>query len=160
MHAVVNLEHRGREGDELRTLNPAFDRAIAESVARYVEARDRTLSAIDTISTASLEATNLRDLLQRLLSVFMRTTEAVQTCAILLRDDDDRLYTRAAVGLEKEIEIGYSLAKGEGFAGQVWAEGKPLEIHSAYMHPIVKIPAIIEKGVRALHGIPLAQHPE
>jgi hypothetical protein len=55
--------------DELRALNVVFDRAIAESVARHVEARDRTLAAIDAISRASLEATSLPDLLQRLLTV-------------------------------------------------------------------------------------------
>lgn len=131
--------------DDRLALDMMFDQAIEASVARYVEARDRTLAAIDTISTASLEATSLDDLLQRLLTVFMGTTASVQTCAILLRDDHDQLRTRAAVGLDADVAS--PVVKGEGIAGRVWAEGRPLEIRAASD----------EKRVRALYALPLVQ---
>jgi PAS domain S-box-containing protein len=157
MLAVWDREHAGRDGNELRSLNLAFDRAIAESIARYVEARDKTLTAIDTISTASLEAESLDDLLRRLLQVFLRTTASVDTAVIMLLEADGRLHTRAAVGLDKELALGYSVAKGEGVGGMVWAQEQPLELKAAFLDPLVGSPAIRERGVRALYAMPLAQ---
>jgi PAS domain S-box-containing protein len=157
MLAVWDREHHGREGHELRSLNLAFDRAIAESIARYVEAHDKTLTAIDTISTASLEAESLDDLLRRLLQVFLRTTASVDTAVIMLLEADGRLHTRAAVGLEKELELGYSVGKGEGVGGTVWAQGQPLELKAAFLDPVVRSQAIRDRGVRALYALPLVQ---
>lgn len=105
---------RGREMADLRALNLALDRAIAVSVARYAEVHERTLAGIDRISTASFESSDVDDLMRRLLTVFIKTTPAVDTAAIFLIEGD-RLRLRAAAGLEAELDPDVSVALGEGF---------------------------------------------
>jgi signal transduction histidine kinase len=151
---VWNRENE-RSGDEVIALNLAVDRAVAASVSRYAEARERTLTAIDDISTAALEAPDLDTLLRRLLSVFKATTQAVDTGAILLVGDDGRLHVRAMVGLEHALEREASLEVGEGFAGRIAHERKPQELQAAYLDPTVESEALRRKGVRALYGVPL-----
>ncbi len=142
----------GRMG--VAAFNLAVDRAIAASVERYTEARDRTLRAIDRISTAALESHDLTELLRKLLQVLVETTEATDTAVILLRDGDV-LRTRAAVGLEAEVAAGFTLRIGEGFAGTIAAEGRPLLLKSASDDALVKSDHLRAKGVRGLYGVPL-----
>jgi len=48
----------GRDGEaEMRAINVAVDRAVADSVTRYAQARDRALAAIDAISTGRSSST-------------------------------------------------------------------------------------------------------
>jgi PAS domain S-box-containing protein len=159
IHTVWRKENVGANLRELTMLDLAIDRAIAVSVARYTEAHQRTLAGIDRISTASFESSSVSDLLQRLLSVFMETTPAVDTAAILLREGD-RLYLRAAVGLDDELRRGFSVAIGEGFGGTIASKRAPLALRAAYMDPIVTSQEVRLKGVRALYGVPLLHHDE
>src|SRR5688572_8955720 len=101
----------GAARPEVRFLNRSVDRAIEASIARYTQARDRTLKALDRISAAALETRRLDDMLQKLLDVMVETTAAVDTGAILLRDDD-QLTVRAAVGLLKDREAHGSMPIG------------------------------------------------
>ncbi|HTJ47315.1 MAG TPA: PAS domain-containing protein [Kofleriaceae bacterium] len=140
----------------LHALNLAIDRAIEASVARYARARERTLTGIDRISTASLESRDLDDLLQRLLRVFVETTPSVDTAAILLVEGE-RLRVRAAVGLEDEVEQGVSFAIGEGFAGTIAAERRPIAVRAAYEDPLVRSDVVRTKRVHALYGAPMIQ---
>src|SRR5262245_52351238 len=63
-------------------LNRAIDRAVAASVDRYTYARDRTLTALDRISTVALESSNLDELLNGLLIALVQTTAAADTAII------------------------------------------------------------------------------
>ncbi|HET7501951.1 MAG TPA: PAS domain-containing protein [Kofleriaceae bacterium] len=150
----ANVDH---DLGALRALDLAIDRTIAASVGRYAEAHERTLSGIDRISTASFESTSIDDLMQRLLAVFIETTPAVDTAAILLTDGD-RLRLRAAVGLEGELERGAEVAIGEGFAGSIAARRVPMELRSAYIDPLVNSEVIRTRKVRAMYGVPLIQN--
>ena len=141
---------------ELRALDLAIDRAIAASVGRYTEAHERTLAGIDRISTASFESRDVQELLQRLLAVFQETTPAVDMAAIFLVEGD-RLYLRAAVGLDADLASGISVAFGEGFAGTIAARREPLALHAAYIDPLIQSEEIRAKRVRALYGVPLIQ---
>lgn len=154
---VWTRENAGGNAVELRALNLAIDRAIEVSVARYADAHERTLAGIDRISTASLESRDLDDLLGRLLRVFVETTPAVDTAAILLREGD-RLRLRACVGLDEAL--GSTLAIGEGFAGEIAAERKPRSLRAAYLDPLVQSDVIRDKGLHALYGVPLVQDGE
>lgn len=139
----------------IRPLHRALDYAIAESVRRYVELRDRTLRALDNVSSAAFASLSLDGLLTRLLRVFTDTMPAVQTCAILLREED-HLRVRASVGLEEDLaNDGYVQHVGEGIAGTIAATGKSLFIASAATDPLVKSAAIRARGVRALFGVPM-----
>jgi PAS domain S-box-containing protein len=150
------VEHRTAA---LRIVNQAIDRAIAASVDRYTQARERTLAAIDRISTAAFESPSLDDLLQRLLQVFRETTGAVDTIALYLRDGDV-LRMRAAVGLDEELAQGFSVRVGEGFSGTIAATMKALELTDAAASPLIQCRTIRRKGIKALYGVPLIEDGE
>jgi signal transduction histidine kinase len=141
----------------MRVLHRAIDRSISLSVERFTQAQLRTARALDRIATASLESHDLEDLLRRLLVVMTETMPAVDTAAILLRSGDV-LRVRAAVGLERDLELGFSLKVGEGFAGTIAAERRPLLLKSAAADPLVKSEISISRGVRALYGVPLIEN--
>jgi PAS domain S-box-containing protein len=139
---------------ELAALNLAIDRAITASVTRYAEARERTLRGIDRVSTVTLEATGVDDLLQRLLRVFMETTSSVDTVAVLLAKDG-RLVGRAGVGLEAERARELDIPIGHGFEGLIAEERIPIELKDAYANPKVVNEVIRAHKVLALYGVPL-----
>jgi signal transduction histidine kinase len=140
--------------DGLRALHGAIDQAIGTAVDRFVAVRDNTLRALDRIATAGLESRDLEDLLGRLLRMFREMTATVDTAAILLREGD-RLYVRAASGLEDDVARGLSLRVGEGFAGTIAAERKPKQLTCAATDPLVVSRIFRQKGIRALYGVPL-----
>jgi PAS domain S-box-containing protein len=141
---------------DLRALNLAIDRAIAVSANRYTQVHARTLAGIDRISTASFESADLDDLMRRLLVVFLETTPAVDTAAILLAEGD-RLFVRATAGLEAELDRGESIAFGEGFAGTIAAQRAPMQLRAAHQDPLTTNAVIRKKKVLALYGVPLIQ---
>src|SRR5262249_25016079 len=136
-------------------LHGAIDRAVADSVSRYVDLRNRVTKALDHVSSTAMASTALDEFLSRLLRVFQDEMPTVQTCVILLREGE-RLRARAAIGLEEELYgEGFTIAIGEGFAGTIARTQRPLILHSASTDPLVKNPLIREKGVKALYGVPL-----
>ena len=135
---------------------PRVDRAICLSVERFAEAQGRAQRALDRIADASLESEDLDDLLRRLLAVVIETVPAVDTAAILLREEC-LLRVRAAVGLEREVELGITMAIGEGFAGRIAAQRRPMFLKSAATDPLVKSRVLRERGVRVLYGVPLIE---
>jgi PAS domain S-box-containing protein len=139
---------------ELRTLDHALDVAMVEAVRQFTASRERSLAAIDRVVTAALESTDLEELLQRLLAVLLETTPAIDTTAILLREDN-RMVVRAAVGLDRELEKGFEVEFGEGFAGAIAATGQPLSLRMASKNPMIKSPMIRRLGLQALYGVPL-----
>jgi len=144
----------GAARPEVRFLNRSVDRAIAASIDRYTLARDRTLKALDRISTASLETRRLDDFLQRLLEVMVETTAAVDMGAIFLREGD-LLPLRAGVGLDASRLQDAPLRIGEGFAGRVAAEGRAC---SASHEQIRRedLGSLVRGGeLRCAYGVPL-----
>lgn len=152
-HRELGVQHIAA----LRALHLALDRIIAISTERYVEARNRGLAALDRISSASFEANTIDALLQRLLAEFMHATPAVDTAAIMLREGD-RLYTRAAIGLDEDVARGYSVEIGEGFCGMVAASRRPVDLRTAHLDPSVTSEGLRRRRVLALTGIPLIQN--
>jgi PAS domain S-box-containing protein len=144
---------------ELRVLHQAIDKAVTASIDRYTKARDRTLQALDRIANAALESRTLDAFLQRLLSVLVETTAAVDTATILLREGEV-LHVRASIGLEDEVRQKVTQALGEGFAGTIAVTRQPLELRDAMTDPIVRRAALRTAGIRALHGVPLIEGDE
>ena len=140
----------------VRILHRAIDRSISLSVERFAEGQGRAERALDRIANASLESRDLDDLLRRLLVVVIESVPAVDTAAILLREDSV-LRVRAAVGLEREVELGFTVTIGEGFAGTIAAEQRPIFLKSAATDPLVKSRVLRERGVHALYGVPLIE---
>jgi anti-sigma regulatory factor (Ser/Thr protein kinase)/putative methionine-R-sulfoxide reductase with GAF domain len=122
--------------------------ATEEAVARLEDVQRVTESALAYLS--------LDDLLAELLD---RVTEIlrVDTAAVLLVEDDGRtLAARAARGLEEEVERGFRLPIGRGFAGRVAATRKPVVIEDLSNSPIELMnPLLREAGIQSLLGVPL-----
>jgi len=141
---------------DLRNLEAAFDEAITQSAKRYSHARENLLRALDRVSEAALTSNNLDVFLDGLLHATLDGTESVDTCAVLLRDGD-MLRVRAAVGLEEELRQGFSVRIGEGFAGRIAAERRPLFIPNASIDPLIVSPFVKTRGVHAMYGVPMAR---
>jgi hypothetical protein len=78
------------------------------------------------------------------LQATLETTEAVDTAAVLLREGDF-LTTRAAVGIEEEVQRGFTERVGEGFAGKIAAEAQPLVLRHALDDPRVRSQALRDR---------------
>jgi serine phosphatase RsbU (regulator of sigma subunit)/anti-sigma regulatory factor (Ser/Thr protein kinase) len=119
------------------------------------EALER-LSDVQKVTEAGLAYLDLDDLLNELLN---RTTEILEadTAAVLLVEEDGRtLAARAAKGLEEEVERGFRLPIGRGFAGRVAATRAPVVIPDLDNSPVTVVnPLMREKNVRSLLGVPL-----
>ena len=144
----------GAARPEVRFLNRSVDRAIAPSIDRYTQSRDRTLKALDRISAAVLEARRLDDLLQRLLEVMVETTAAVDIGGILLREGD-LLVLRAGVGLEAERRGHLAVPIGQGLIGVVAAEGRPRLLNQAALATDGG-PLVQARGLSSAYAVPLS----
>ncbi|MEZ0231188.1 MAG: PAS domain S-box protein, partial [Planctomycetota bacterium] len=142
-----------RPGD-LRLLDDALDQAIVASVARYSKARQRAFAALERVSAIALEARDLDAFLRRLLAVVRETTEAVDTVAILLAEQDT-LKMRAAVGVETAVSAGFTQKFGEGLAGTVASRRQPLLVHEGSKSPLVVSPYLRDRGLKVIYAVPL-----
>ena len=114
---------------------------------------DRLLR-LQALTDAALAHLELDALLDALLS---RTREIleVDTCAVLLLDEETgELVSRAAVGIEEEVEQGVRVPVGKGFAGRIAAQIEPVILddvdHTDVVNPILR-----EKGIKSMLGVPL-----
>jgi len=144
---------------EVRTLQAAFDEAVAQSALRYAQAREKLVKALDRVSEAALTSSDLDAFLHELLRVTLEGTESVDTGVVLLRDGDV-LRVRAAVGLEEELRSGSVIRVGEGFVGEIAATSRPAFVRDASDDPLVTSPVIKAQGVHAMYGVPMARDGE
>src|SRR5882762_8984194 len=110
---------------ELPRLHDAIDQAIATSVVRYTEARERTLRALDRIATA----------------------------ALVLREDG-ALRVRAAFGYPEPGPVGVE-APPDGFCARVEREAAPVLLRDASADPLFACQPVCPPGTLALYGVPL-----
>jgi PAS domain S-box-containing protein len=143
--------------DEERVFHEAMDEAVAASVSRYARTRERTLQALDRISTAALGSADVAGFLPRLLQVLRETVPAVDVAAVLLRDRDGlRVESVAGEGMVP----GSRVPMGQGFCGTIAATREPLRVSEAVSDARVTEPYLREVGLRALYGVPLVLHEE
>jgi PAS domain S-box-containing protein len=140
--------------EDLRPLHAALDHMIVRSVDRFTRARERTLRALDKVSSAALGSADVDQFLPRLLEGLLETSPAADTAYVMLRDGDV-LRVRAAAGPGSELSRGFSVRLGEGFAGAVAVGREPMLVHDAASDPLVLNPALKGQGFRALYGVPL-----
>jgi sigma-B regulation protein RsbU (phosphoserine phosphatase) len=117
------------------------------------DAEDK-LRGIRLITDAALSYLGADEFLTALLSRVKESLGA-DTAAVLLLDRSGRhLIATAASGLEEEVRQGVRLPVGQGFAGRIAAEARPIILdhvdHSNVLNPI-----LLEKGIRSLIGVPL-----
>jgi serine phosphatase RsbU (regulator of sigma subunit)/anti-sigma regulatory factor (Ser/Thr protein kinase) len=134
----------------------ASDRRAAAVDPAVAEDAIERLSDVQRVTESALAYLDLEDLLNELLDRVVDILE-VDTSAILLVEDDGRtLAARAAKGLEEEVERGFRLPIGRGFAGRVAATREPVVIQDLATSALQPVnPLFGEKRVRSLLGVPL-----
>jgi PAS domain S-box-containing protein len=138
----------------LALLDELIDQAATRAVQSYTRLRERTLNALDGMMQAAVDSPDEDTLLQRLLTLLMESALRVDSAIILLRENGT-LRVRAAMGLEAEQLVGRRIRVGEGFAGRVAAERRPLAVRSASTDPLLKEEALGHLDLHALYGLPL-----
>jgi signal transduction histidine kinase len=112
------------------------------------------LRKLQSVTDAALGHLPLDELLDELL-LRIRDVLDADTCAVLMLEDTGmELVARAAKGLEEEVERGVRIPVGEGFAGRIAAERRPVVI-ADINHAIVVNPILREKGIKSMLGAPL-----
>jgi len=116
-----------------------------------VEAR---LRDIQSITDAALSRLDEQELLSELLDRVRDILQA-DTAAVLLLDFASRqLIATVAAGLEEEVRQGVRIPLGQGFAGRIAAEGRPV-ILDHVDHTTVLNPILWAKGIRSMLGVPM-----
>jgi len=112
------------------------------------------LRRLQQITDAALAHLQLDDLLDALLDRVAHALGADTAAILLLDEQTNELVARAAKGVEEEVEQGVRIPLGQGFAGTVAAERRPLSL-TGVDHTNVLNPLLREKGIKSLLGVPL-----
>jgi sigma-B regulation protein RsbU (phosphoserine phosphatase) len=114
------------------------------------------LEDVQLVTEAALAYLDLDDLLAELLQRVTAVLKADTAAVLLIEDDGRTLAARAAKGLEEEVERGFRLPVGRGFAGRVAATREPVLIPDLDNSPVTVVnPLMREKNVRSLMGVPM-----
>ena len=109
------------------TPEPANQDEVASEPSTAEEGVVR-LEDVQRVTEATLAYLDLDDLLAELLHRVTDILDADTSAVLLVEDDGRTLAARAAKGLEEEVERGFRLPVGRGFAGRVAATRQPVVI--------------------------------
>ncbi|HEY5677426.1 MAG TPA: ATP-binding protein [Myxococcales bacterium] len=138
---------------ELPRLHDAIDQAIGISVVRYTAARERTLRALDRISSAALVHHDVQSLLPRTLDAFLETTASVDTVLLALAEGG-AMRVSAAVGYPDGNPADAQL-RADGFVARVERQRAPVFVRDADLDPTLQGAPECAPGTHALYGVPL-----
>jgi serine phosphatase RsbU (regulator of sigma subunit)/putative methionine-R-sulfoxide reductase with GAF domain len=122
-------------------------RAASQQTERWVDSL--RLAARDAFTSLSLDGV-LREALEATAGLLGGDAASV----LLASDDGSELSARAAVGLNKDIDLDIHVPRGKGFAGTILASRAPFIIGDMRKTTVVS-PTLRESGLRSLVGVPL-----
>jgi len=131
--------------ERTQLLRQAAARTEAERTAEM-------LRRLQAVTDAALAYLSLDELLRELLGR-IRDILSVDTAAILL-EERHMLIALGARGLEEEVERGVRIPVGQGFAGRIATERRPIMLEDINDGEVLN-PLLREKGIRSLLGVPL-----
>jgi signal transduction histidine kinase len=112
------------------------------------------LRRLQLVTDAALAHLDLDELLAELMTRIRDVLETDTAAVLLLDETRSQLVARSAIGLEDEVEQGVRIPVGEGFAGRIAAESRPIVLGDVDQVDEVN-PVLREKGVKSLLGVPL-----
>lgn len=124
---------------------------MAESGAR---SSDEKLRRLQSIADAALSRLGVEELLAELLDRTRDLLDADTAVILLVDSTGTELVATAAKGLEEEVQQGFRLRVGDGFAGRVAAQQRPIAIEHVD-HSNVVNPLLLTKGVTSVLGVPM-----
>jgi PAS domain S-box-containing protein len=130
-----------------------FFTGIARDVTRRKQ-DEKLLTALQKITDSALAHLSQDDLLSESLNRIREVFEVDTVAILLLRKEGDELVAWAAQGLEEEVELGIRIPIGQGFAGRIVAQGRPIIIDDISQADVYN-PLLREKGIKSLLGVPL-----
>ncbi|WP_131741669.1 PP2C family protein-serine/threonine phosphatase [Actinomadura roseirufa] len=114
----------------------------------------RKLAAIKAITDEAFTHLNVEELLDVLLDRLREVLE-VDTAVVLMLDRQERfLVATAAKGIEEEVSQAAHVPVGQGFAGRIAAERRPVYIEDVATAEVFN-PLLMKRGLRSLFGVPL-----
>ena len=119
----------------------------------------RRLIAFERIATSALQTNDLGVFLKELLEIFMGAADDADAACILLRDGDE-LHMQACVGVNEEVDERLSVRIGQGFAGRIAAERRPMDLPDASRSDLVQSAWLRSRGTKGLYGVPLLHEGE
>ncbi|MEU6040523.1 GAF domain-containing SpoIIE family protein phosphatase [Actinomadura sp. NPDC047616] len=125
-----------------------------ENSASALRDAARKLENIQAITDEAFAHMGVDEFLDTLLERVRQILE-VDTAVVLLLDRQARfLVATAAKGLEEEVTQAAHVPVGEGFAGRVAAERRPVYIDDVANANVFN-PLLVQRGLRSLLGVPL-----
>lgn len=112
------------------------------------------LRDIQSITDAALSRLDDHELLTELLERTRAVLQADTAAVLLLDSAAGHLIATAAAGLEEEVRQGVRIPVGQGFAGRIAAEHRPVILEQVDDSTMVN-PILLAKGIHALMGVPL-----
>ena len=124
------------------------------ATARAEGTATERLREVQAITEAALAHLSQGDLLDKLLDRVRGILDADTAAVLMLDEGAQEVVIRAAKGLEEEVERGVRIPLGQGFAGRIAAEQRPIHLPEVTSDRVVN-PILIETGIRSLLGVPL-----
>ncbi|GAA2166908.1 PP2C family protein-serine/threonine phosphatase [Actinomadura napierensis] len=119
-----------------------------------LESLNRKLENIQAITDEALAHLDVDEFLDTLLDR-VRHILGVDTAVVLLLDRQGRfLEATVAKGIEEEVSQGVHVPVGQGFAGRVAAERRPVYIPDVASAGVFN-PLLVQRGLHSLLGVPL-----
>src|SRR5207244_9470223 len=118
---------------------------------RYHQASERTLRALERISSTALTYGKAEAMLPELLKVLLETCASVDAASLLLLEGEV-LRVHAAVGLGLEKTVGEIVPVGHSLAGRVAQTRGPIASRAAASEPMVTGESRRRPRVRGCHG--------
>ncbi|MFB4296148.1 PP2C family protein-serine/threonine phosphatase [Actinomadura sp. NTSP31] len=119
-----------------------------------LESLSRRLENIRAITDEALAHMDVDEFLDTLLDRVRHVLD-VDTAVVLLLDRQERLLeATVAKGIEEEVSQGAHVPVGQGFAGRVAAERRPVYIPDVASAGVFN-PLLVQRGLRSLLGVPL-----
>jgi adenylate cyclase len=131
LDVIHQLVDRNLQQDDIRKILLKLSSADRDVFTSKLAELLRKTSALLTVSRRLSDSLSLDVLLPRMVELISDFLDA-ERCSVFLYDrETDELYTKAAVGLTKEIRF----PAGNGIAGSVFRSGEPVHIPDAYADP-------------------------
>ncbi|HBY57811.1 MAG TPA: hypothetical protein DEG96_08155 [Candidatus Atribacteria bacterium] len=115
----------------------------------------KKLSALRLIISEINIGSNLDKILNLIIEKCVKIIEAERGSLMLFDSQSEKLYIKSSIGLSEKTVSGVRIKPGEGIAGWVFIEGKPLLIEEGAKDPRFKKFENIEEELKSIISVPL-----